>query len=102
MSENPITKLPEWRELYDVAQTWEYGSVHSHVDVAAIMKIKPLAPHYYTQVGRCRVELRRQVKRCLVSERSIGYRVALPNEHVGISDNEVDLAKDISYLAGLS
>ena len=91
---NGVTRLPEWRELYEVAQTWEYGSIHSHADVAEIMRIKPLTLHYYTQVGRCRVELRRRNKRCLVSARTIGYRVALPNEHVGIADNDVDLAKE--------
>lgn len=92
--DNRITKLPEWRELYEVAQTWEYNSIHSHAECAAIMKLQPLTIKYYTQIGRCRYELRRKARRCLVSERSIGYRIAKPNEHVGIADNEVDLAKD--------
>lgn len=79
-SEQPILE-PPWKELAKVASGWEYGSKHSHEEIAAIMRIAYGTLEYYQQVNRAIEELISEGKR-IVNMRSTGYRVLMPNEHI--------------------
>ena len=60
MSEKKVEEtmlFPTWKELVKVAQTWEYGSFHSHVEIAGIMNVEPQSSKYYGHVQEARDKL---------------------------------------------
>src|SRR5271157_612998 len=56
--ENDRTKLfPEWKELVKVAETWEYGTFHSHDEIAEIIGVDAQTPKYYGIVAKAKSAL---------------------------------------------
>ena len=77
-------KLPEWKELLEVALTWEYGSIHSHEEIAKIMYLNPLHNKYYQMVRRANEELIDKGK-MLVNVNKVGYQVVKPDEYLNVA-----------------
>ena len=75
-----VVKHPEWKELFDKAKYWDYGSEHSHDEISAVLDIPKETTKYYHSVGRTNKELRRQAQRHLVSISGQGYKVLRPEE----------------------
>jgi hypothetical protein len=77
---------PAWKELFKVAKEWEYGSFHSHEEIASIINQEMQTQAYYQTVNRANRELLRQANRCLSPHQTEGgkrgYRVLLPSEHL--------------------
>ena len=86
-----MDKYPEWKQLYDVAQNWQYGTQHDHAELSAILKL-PKGTRYYQAIHRCNKELLEKNRRCLASVRGVGYRVAESEEHLTLANGEMKRA----------
>jgi hypothetical protein len=53
----PTRLFPVWKELVKIADTWDYGSFHSHEEIAAIMDLEPKTSKYYQNIQKAREEL---------------------------------------------
>lgn len=84
---------PPWKELVRRACQWEYGSLHSHHEIAEILQIKYPSRAYYSCLRRARDVLLCEHQRCLVPIPKFGYRVLRPEEHVRESLRQVRLAQ---------
>jgi len=77
---------PAWKELFEAAKEWGYGSFHSHEEIAGITGQEVQTRAYYQTVNRANRELLRRANRCLsphqTEEGKRGYRVLLPSEHL--------------------
>ena len=80
MTELDAILIPEWKELVKVASEWEYGSTHSHEEIAAIIKIPYGTPKYYQNVTTAMEELIAMWKR-MTNIYKEGYYVLKPGEH---------------------
>ena len=81
MAEEPETTLfPPYKELMKVAEHWEYGSFHSHEEIAAILGIEYGTRDYYSSVNWVSDEMAFIGKRiqCVYDK---GYRVLFPAEY---------------------
>jgi hypothetical protein len=74
------TLFPPYRELVRIAQQWEYGSFHTHQEIAGILGIDYGTPDYYQNVSWVLEEMRGLGKR-LRCEHTKGYRVLKPGEY---------------------
>ena len=81
---NSAVKLfPAWKELYEQAKSWEYGSFHSHEEIMEILEHHgPRTIRYYGALRRAGRELEESNQKCLVNVTDKGYRVIQPREHV--------------------
>lgn len=70
----------KWQRLYDVAIVWEYGSEHSHEEIAAIISCDAQTPRYYNIVGVAKSMLEDKGK-ALRSIKQKGYEVILPGKY---------------------
>ena len=102
MEEDTI-KLPEWKNLVECAKEWEYGTVHSHTEIAAILRLKYSTSAYKTAVSRANEELTPLGKR-LKNIRNVGYEVLKPDSylsesvlHVNKASREIKRGVSISY-----
>ena len=75
-----IVLLPLWKELFKVAQDWEYGSVHEHTEIARILGVEYGSRKYYENVNTAFEQLAHSGKR-LRCIHSIGYYVLKPSEY---------------------
>jgi hypothetical protein len=75
-----IVKHPEWKELFDAAQHWDYGTEHDHDEISSIISLQKETQKYYQAVGRTNKELRKQAQKHLVCIQGKGYRVLKPDE----------------------
>jgi hypothetical protein len=73
-----------WRELYKEAKDWDYGDFFSHEEISLVLDLSP-GSKYYAQISRCNKELQAKRQRFLLNVPSQGYRVIMPNEHIGVS-----------------
>lgn len=80
-SEEPIL-FPKWRELVKVASGWEYGSVHTHEEIAGIIQCEYGTPEYYQTVNTAIDKLTHEFQKRLKNVRDEGYRVLNPAEHI--------------------
>ena len=79
---NSAILFPVWKELYEQAKAWEYGSFHSHKEILAILRRRgPCDMKYYAAVKRAARDLRRVNLKQLVNVSSKGYRVIEAKEH---------------------
>lgn len=90
------TKLfPIWKELVKAALEWQYGSFHTHKEIADIMGVDPQSPRYYAAISKARENLI-QCGRLLETLTDRGYLVTEVNRY-----NEVtleDVKKSRKYL----
>jgi len=94
MEENlgEIRLHPEWKNLYEQAKEWEYGSFHPHDKLESIMSLK-IGNRYYRQVQKANDALQNNWKKCLRTVQGKGYEVAPPNKHLSISADIMEAAK---------
>jgi hypothetical protein len=78
--EEEFDLYPAWKQLLKVAKTWDYGSVHKHDEVSAIISEKHKTLKYYNAVGRANIELA-DMGRFLINLKSVGYMVVNPDEY---------------------
>lgn len=78
--EEDLDLYPAWKQLLKVAKTWDYGSVHKHDEVSAIISEKHKTLKYYNAVGRANIELA-DMGRFLINLKSVGYMVVNPDEY---------------------
>lgn len=78
--ETDTKAYPLWKELLRVASTWEYGSFHSHKEIAGILGVEPQSATYngIVQEARKALELRGRALQVRTNE---GYYLVLPDEH---------------------
>lgn len=78
--EEDLDLYPAWKQLLKVAKTWDYGSVHKHDEVSAIISENHKTLKYYNAVGRANIELA-DMGRFLINLKSVGYVVVNPDEY---------------------
>jgi len=95
MSEKKVEEtmlFPTWKELVKIArEQWEYGSFHSHTEIAAIMDVEPPpeGKKYYGYVENARNELIRHGK-LLDTIVGKGYVVVEVHRHDEATFEDVD------------
>jgi len=79
MDEKPILD-PPYKELFKVAGEWEYGSFHSHEEIAKIMMLEYGTQDYYANTNAAARDLAAIGKRvrCVHNK---GYYVLKPSEY---------------------
>jgi hypothetical protein len=93
---NGRSKLfPVWKELVRIADTWEYGSFHSHEEIALILDVEQKTTKYYGYVQRAREELitRRKLLETYINQ---GYLVVEVDRYNDVTFE--DLKKSKKYL----
>lgn len=84
---------PAWKDLLKVAAPWEYGSFHTHEEIALIIGVSTSAgERYYRLVQRANVDLLELHQKYLRNVPGRGYRVINPQEHLPESSRIVKLA----------
>lgn len=76
--EEGLSKIPEWKNLYDAMQSWEYEDDHKHIEFENILGIKKDSNRYYPQIERAGLELLTRQNKLLVNIHSIGYKLVHP------------------------
>jgi hypothetical protein len=98
MEKNTIgeTKIfPVWKELVKIANTWEYGTFHSHEEIAEIIDCEIKTSKYYQNIQKAREQLI-LYRKLLETHVDKGYFVTEINRY-----NEVtfeDIRKSKKYL----
>ena len=82
---------PTWRELVKVAVNWDYGSLHSHSEIADILSVEKQNSEYYRLVVRANKELITHSK-LLQNVLGTGYAVVNPNDYPEASQGRMDKA----------
>lgn len=49
--------FPVWKELVEVANSWEYGTFHSHEEIADILGVDAQSQKYYGYIQKAREKL---------------------------------------------
>lgn len=73
-------KVPEWKELFENAQFWEYGDIHSHREIAKIVGLQYPSEKFYHTVTRANKELL-HIGKMLSCIQGKGYKVVEPNDY---------------------
>jgi hypothetical protein len=82
MEQITSTKLfPPWKELVKVASNWEYGTIHTHDEIADIMGLSYPSQEYYQQVNHAITELITYGKR-MKNVQNRGYYTLKPVEQI--------------------
>lgn len=84
-------KLPLWKNLVDIASLWEYGSFHSHEEIANLLSIRYGTYEYRTVISRANEELTFIGKR-LKNVKGEGYEVLEPENYLSESVGHVQKA----------
>lgn len=84
--------LPRYLELVEQAVNWEYGSIHSHNEIAETMNLLPGNNEYYTNVNKANKKLLESGKK-LVNVNGKGYQVLSPDDYMKESAKKVDQGK---------
>jgi len=90
---NGLKLYPEWRELAEVAEIWEYGSVHKHSEIAEIMGIPQQETKYYQYVSRAN-EILTPKGKLLQIVVGTGYLVVHPDDYIDRSFDQVKKSMD--------
>src|SRR5271157_160315 len=94
--ENDRTKLfPVWKELVKVADTWEYGTFHSHDEIAEIIGVDAQTPKYYGVVNKAKSALIER-RKLLETHIDKGYFVTEVNRYNEVTF--VDIKKSKMFL----
>ena len=84
--------LPRYLELVDRAVNWEYGSIHSHNEIAETMNLSPGNNEYYGNVTKANNKLLESGKK-LVNIKDKGYQVLNPDDYTRESAKKVEQGK---------
>lgn len=79
MSE-PVVLFPPYKELIKVSKDWEYGSFHTHEEIAGVLGVEYGSKEYYTNMTRVVDEMAYLGKR-IRCQRTEGYYVLNPSEY---------------------
>jgi len=77
-----VRKSPEWKELFDKAQHWEYDSTHTHEEIAGIINTEVGSQKYRRAVSTCNKKMLLEKQKLVLNIHKVGYRVGKPEEHV--------------------
>ena len=84
--------LPRHLELVEQAVDWEYGSIHSHQEIADIMNLLPGNNEYYSNVNKANKKLLESGKK-LVNVSGKGYQVLNPDDYIKESARKIQQGK---------
>ena len=76
-----VVKVPEYKELYDVAVEWDYGTTHTHDDISDIMRLNQNTTKYHNMINKANKMLTDSMK-MLKNIKGKGYIVVNPEEYV--------------------
>ena len=79
---------PVWKELVKVARSWDFGTFHSHQEIADILGVESQCNKYYNHVQSARHELIR-AGQIWNSYKSKGYFIVEANDHPEAAFDEV-------------
>lgn len=82
-----VELFPAWKELLRIADTWEYGSFHSHEELSAILGV-PVGTNYYQLIKRVDHDLLLRGKH-FENVPKRGYVLINPNEFVRSSNGQI-------------
>ena len=85
--------FPPSRELARVAETWEYGSTHTHADISEILDSPQQENLYYQYVADAN-EILIPKGKLIRNVRGVGYLVVKPDDYRGASFEKVKKSKD--------
>jgi hypothetical protein len=83
--------FPPWKELIKIALRWDYGSMHTHMEIATILTVQPKTTEYYHMVSRANEELL-MASKMLRNVIGKGYEVVNPNDYPETSQSQMDKA----------
>lgn len=86
-----VILFPPWKELVKIAVNWDYGSPHTHKEIAAILSVEQQTSNYYSLVTRANKELTIHSK-LLQNIQDFGYLVVNPNDYPEASQGRMDKA----------
>lgn len=72
---------PPWKQLVKIASGWDYGSKHTHEEIAEILGVDYGTPDYYANVNAANSVMTECGKR-LKNIHDQGYRVLSPTEQI--------------------
>jgi hypothetical protein len=91
MISQTTTLYPKWKELLKVAEHWEYGSFHTHEEIAEILGIELKTTKYYHAIKSVDEQLI-IIGRKFENIIGKGYRLINPDEFVRSSNTKVKKA----------
>jgi len=80
MDDENLDLYPAWKQLLKVAKTWEYGTVHKHSEILAIVGMPHKTVAYYNSVGRANADLA-DLGKFLICLKGVGYVVVNPDDY---------------------
>lgn len=80
--------FPSWKQLVNEANQWDYGSFHTHEEIAEILGFDVKTSRYYQAVKRADIELLTSGRHLEVIQNK-GYYLINPDEFVRSSNNKV-------------
>ena len=88
----PVKLFPVWKELVRVADTWEYGTFHTHEEIAGILGVEAQTSLYYGHVQKARESLieRRKLLETYVNQ---GYLVVEVDRYNDVTLNDLKKSK---------
>lgn len=89
--EATVVTLPLWNELFEFMRDQDYGTVFTHEDIEGVIGVPQGEGDYYRAVGRCAEEMW-TVQKHMENVHGQGYRIVMPNEHVGQSTKKMQQA----------
>lgn len=90
---------PPYKKLFSEAVFWEYGSIHTHEEIAEILGVKKNAKKYHSDIRRANEKLIESGK-LLKNIRDIGYRIVSPDDYADVAIEHVDKSKMQISIAG--
>ena len=92
MIPSTVSKLPEWRNLYEHLTTAAIGDVLAHDVAATVMRCPYGTLRYFTQINRWRREEQNGRNRQWRTLRKIGYELVAASEHPLVASTKLDRA----------
>jgi hypothetical protein len=81
--------FPVWKQLVKVASAWEYGTLHTHTEIADVINLDAQTNKYYQTVSSANIELTLTGKRLAIVQGE-GYMVVKPGEYPEDSRKQKD------------
>lgn len=72
--------MQRWERFAETAREWDYGTIHSHEEIASLIGVEPRTHEYYMTISKARRPLILDGKMIKVIKNE-GYRVVLPDEY---------------------
>ena len=88
-----ITRLPEWKNLYDTFKDRDYNDLIMYEELNNILVEGDIRKEKRHIIDKFRKELLRQNNKALENVPKKGYRIVNANEHVRLSSREIKRAE---------